>query len=126
MDPVVHFELPVTDIERAMRFYSTMFGWQSQRPPGVGFAFTKTTEVDPKTFMPTAPARINGSMLVRQGALQHPIVTVKVADLDAALAAVAKAGGKVVLGKRDVGPIFSAYIEDCEGNVIGVVQDKPR
>ncbi len=124
MDPVVHFELPATDIERAMRFYATTFGWQLSRPPGIGFAFAKTTEVDPKTYGPTAPGRINGSVLTRQSVLQHPVITIKVADLDAAVAAAQKNGAKLALGKRDVGPIWAAYIEDTEGNVIGLVQDK--
>ncbi len=126
MDPVVHFELPVSDIERAMRFYGATFGWELHRPPGIGFAFAKTTEVDPTTHAPKTPARINGSLLTRTGPLQHPVVTIKVADLDAALAKAAAAGAKVVLAKRDVGPIWSAYLEDPEGNVVGVVQDKPR
>ncbi|MEK6984837.1 MAG: VOC family protein [Candidatus Thermoplasmatota archaeon] len=127
MDPVVHFELPADDMERAMKFYGQTFGWELNRPPGIGFAFAKTTAIDPKTFAPKEPARINGSLLTRQSVLQHPVVTIKVADLDAALAKAQANGAKVALPKRDVGPVLSAYLEDTEGNIIGLVQDKtPR
>lgn len=125
MDPVVHFELPAADLERAMRFYGQTFGWELNRPPGIGFAFAKTTPVDPKTFGPTTPGRINGSLLARQSVVQHPVLTIKVADLDAALVKAQANGAKVVLPKRDVGPVLAAYLEDTEGNVIGLVQDKP-
>jgi hypothetical protein len=126
MDPVVHFELPTTDIERAMRFYHDAFGWKLHRPPGIGFAFAETAEMDPATHAPREKARINGSLLVRTGPIQHPVVTIKVANLDAAIAAATGHGGKLVLPPRDVGPVLSAYIQDTEGNIVGLVQDKPR
>ena len=28
---VVHFEIPAEDVERARKFYSTLFGWKIQR-----------------------------------------------------------------------------------------------
>lgn len=126
MDPVVHFELPAGDLDRALHFYEATFGWRLHRPPGIGFAFAETAEVDPKTHAPRQPGRINGSLLARQGPIQHPVVTLKVPNLEAALTAAARNGGRVVLEPRDVGPVLSAYIEDTEGNVVGLVQDKAR
>ena len=128
MDPVVHFEIPAADLDRAMRFYSETFGWELRRPPGIGFAFATTAAVDPATLAPGAPGqpgRINGNLVVRQSVLQHPVVTIKVADLPAALAKAQANGAKLALAARDVGPILAAYIQDPEGNVIGVVHDKP-
>lgn len=31
MNPVVHFELPVEDRDRASEFYSTVFGWEANK-----------------------------------------------------------------------------------------------
>ncbi len=30
MDKVVHFEIPVDDLDRAKKFYSSIFGWELQ------------------------------------------------------------------------------------------------
>ncbi len=125
MDPVVHFELPATDMDRAVRFYANAFGWKLHRPPGIGFAFAQTADVDPTTHAPKQGGRVNGSLLLRTGPIQHPVVTIKVPDLDAAIRAVAAQGGRLVMPARDVGPVLSAYIQDTEGNVVGIVQDKP-
>jgi predicted enzyme related to lactoylglutathione lyase len=125
MDPVVHFELPATDLERMQRFYQSCFGWQAFAPPGMRYVFVSTTPADPKTMAPVKPGAINGGMTLRQGPIQAPVLVVKVADLDKALAAVEKAGGKMVHGKTDVGPGISAYVQDTEGNTISLFQDKP-
>ncbi len=126
MDPVVHFEIPVSDMDRAMRFYAAAFGWELHRPPGIGFAFAKTAPIDPATYAPKEPARINGSLLVRAGPIQHIVVSIKVPDMQAAIVAATKAGGKLAMAARDVGPILAAYLEDPEGNIVGLVQDKPH
>ena len=31
MNPVVHFEMPAEDRKRMVKFYSTVFGWQTQQ-----------------------------------------------------------------------------------------------
>ena len=37
MDPVVHFEIPTEDLERAKRFYGEIFGWKlTQLGPEMG------------------------------------------------------------------------------------------
>ncbi len=48
------------------------------------------------------------------------------ADIEAALKAVTAGNGKVVRGKPPVrGVGFTAYFEDPEGNVMGLVQPGP-
>lgn len=124
MDPVVHFEIPAHDVARAQGFYGGVFGWTfTDLAPG-RFSLAQTTPVD-EARRPTTPANINGAILKRTAPLLHPVVTIKVTDVDRALAQVAGAGGKVVRGKADVGPVWVAYVEDTEGNVLGLVQDKP-
>lgn len=31
---IVHFEIPADDVERARKFYSTLFGWKIEKPEG--------------------------------------------------------------------------------------------
>jgi predicted enzyme related to lactoylglutathione lyase len=123
MDSVVHFEIPAKDVKRASAFYSKTFGWQINQYPDFEYWSLVTTASD-KDGTPTAPGAINGGM-GKKGATapERPTVTIRVKDIDAALANVKKLGGKVT-GKKtaveDMG--FSAYFEDTEGNVIGLFQ----
>ena len=33
---IVHFEIPADDVERARKFYSTLFGWKIEKMEGEG------------------------------------------------------------------------------------------
>jgi predicted enzyme related to lactoylglutathione lyase len=84
---VVHFEVPVDDMERAKKFYTEVFGWQMFPPdPVMGYQSVGTTQVNEK-FMPKDPGAINGGMVPREGANKYPIITLDVDDIDAALEA---------------------------------------
>jgi predicted enzyme related to lactoylglutathione lyase len=119
---VVHFEIPADDVERAGSFYSDAFGWQLQSMPGMGYTIISTTPSDDHG-MPTEPGAINGGMFARQADVVSPVVTIAVADLDAALARVEELGGSVVRAKQAVGDMgFAGYFKDPEGNVLGLWQ----
>jgi hypothetical protein len=121
-DPVVHFELPADNVERAQRFYSKAFGWKANSIPGMGYTLFHTT---PTTLdgMVQTPGNINGGMLARQAHYQAPILTIQVKDIDAAVKAVEANGGKIVRGRQPVQGIgFSAYFKDPEGNTLGLIQ----
>jgi hypothetical protein len=122
MNRVVHFEIPVDDADRARTFYAGAFGWQMQSMPGMGYTLVTTTEPD-ATGAPARPGGINGGLLERTGPITAPLVTIEVDDVDAALATVEDLGGKVALGKQQVGDMgWSAYFTDPEGNVVGLWQ----
>jgi predicted enzyme related to lactoylglutathione lyase len=120
---VVHFELPVDDVERAGGFYRDAFGWQVQPRPDMGYALVSTTPTD-ETGAPTAPGAINGGMLLRRDPLTAPVITIEVDDIDVALERVATLGGRTALGRQAVGAMgFSAYVTDPEGNLVGLWQN---
>jgi uncharacterized protein len=122
MDKVVHFEVPFDDGERATTFYREAFGWQLNSMPQMQYTLVTTTATD-EQGQPTESGAINGGMLARQGPITSPIIVIDVQDLDEALARVEKLGGKVVLGRQQVGDMgYSAYVNDTEGNVIGLWQ----
>jgi predicted enzyme related to lactoylglutathione lyase len=89
---VVHFELPVDDVERAGGFYRDAFGWHIQPRPDMGYALVRTTPTD-EMGAPAAPGAINGGMLRRRDPITGPVITVEVDDIDAALDRVAKLAG---------------------------------
>jgi predicted enzyme related to lactoylglutathione lyase len=119
---VIHFELPADNVERAQAFYSEVFGWNMRTMPGMGYTLVGTTPSDERG-MPVDPGSINGGMLKRQPPVQSPVITIHVADIEAALRAVEEHGGKVAREKVAVGDMgFAAYFRDPEGNVVGLWQ----
>jgi predicted enzyme related to lactoylglutathione lyase len=123
---VVHFEIPVDDVERAQRFYHEAFGWVMNSMPQMQYTLVSTTETD-DTGRPVTPGAINGGMLARQDAITNPIVTIEVDNMDEALTLLDKLGGKTVIGKQAVGDMgFSAYFTDPEGNLLGLWQSAAR
>src|SRR5215470_11019753 len=119
---VVHFEIPVDDMDRAQDFYRDAFGWQLTTVPEMQYTLVSTTPAGPDG-RPNEPGAINGGMLARQAPITAPIVTIDVDDIDDALATVEKLGGKPVISRQAVGEMgFSAYFTDTEGNLIGLWQ----
>jgi len=123
---VVHFEIPVDDVERAQRFYHDAFGWVMNSMPQMQYTLVSTTETD-EAGQPVTPGSINGGMLARQEAITNPIVTIEVDDMDDSLSLVEQLGGTIVIGRQAVGDMgFSAYFTDPEGNVLGLWQSAAR
>ena len=122
MDKVVHFEIPVDDLERAKNFYKSVFGWKMESIPEMEYILITTTPVDEKG-MPKEIGAINGGMMKRQRPVTSPLITISVEDLDDAMKTVKKMGGEIVRGKIQVGDMgYAAYFKDTEGNIIGLWQ----
>lgn len=124
MGGVVHFEVPADDEERARNFYSTVFGWDFQvLPPEMEYSLAMTTPMNDKG-VPLEPGSINGGIFRRGGDLKAPVITIDVADIDAALEQIGRLGGATVRGRMEVpGSGWNAYFRDPEGNVMGLWQN---
>jgi hypothetical protein len=119
---VVHFEIPVDDLDRAQSFYRGAFGWRINPMPELSYTTVMTSAVD-EQGMPTEPGAINGGMMVRQEPATSPVVTINVDDIDAALRQVEQLGGTVRRPKFAVGDTgHAAYFSDTEGNTLGLWQ----
>ena len=123
VDSIVHFEIPAKDVKRASAFYSSAFGWNFNQFPNFEYWSVGTTPSD-QNGTPSSPGAINGGMGKKgETAPDAVTVTIRVPDIDAALAKVEKLGGKATGPKTPVGDMgFSAYFQDTEGNIIGLWQ----
>ena len=122
MNPVVHFDIPVTDLQKSAAFYSALFGWKIDEIPNANYAMVTTTDSDPNTG-PKKPGAINGGMGLRSNAptLTQPYLTVQVDDIQATLESVVAAGGAIVRPLTDMGDWGKmAVFQDPEGNAIGL------
>jgi len=116
MNRVVHFELPADNPERAVEFYKKAFGWKIEKWPGPSDYWLVTTGAE-------GQPGINGGILKRQHPGAGTCNTVSVANLEEALAGIAKNGGKNAVPRMPIpGVGYLAYCTDTEGNVFGVLQ----
>jgi uncharacterized protein len=121
MGRVVHFEIHADDPERAVAFYTEVFGWTVNRFGEMDYWLLTTGTDNPG---------IDGAILPRQGLrpqIGAPVVgmvnTVQVTDLDATLAKAMERGATMALDKMDIPGVGTvAYMHDTEANVVGVLQ----
>ncbi len=119
MGRVIHFEVPAHDLERAGRFYETVFGWTVRGWEGpMRYLLVGTGE--------EGTPGIDGGILPYNELVQGVVNTAAVDDLDAALERVLASGGKVERGRQPVpGVGYMAYCRDTEGNLFGMMQEDP-
>ncbi len=119
MSRPVHFEIPAVDPERAIAFYSAVFGW----------TFHKWDGPAPYWLISTGPndgPGINGGLMPQMHPNQPCVNTMGVENLDATTAAVIANGGLNVVPKMAVpGVGWLAYFKDLDGHIFGAMQSDP-
>jgi predicted enzyme related to lactoylglutathione lyase len=125
MNPVVHFELPYENAERAAGFYRAAFGWQIQQLDATmgNYVVVTTATVDAKADAPRGA--INGGLYQKKADFpaQYPSVVIGVEDLEQSMRAVRDAGGKVLGEPMDI-PGIGRYVSffDTENNRNSMLQ----
>lgn len=115
MNPVVYFEIPVTDLERAVRFYGAVFGFRFERETidGNDMALFPLTEGQPGI----TGALAKGSAYVPSKSGR--ILYFRAKDIDETLARANANSGKTLYPITKVGETgFVAEFPDSEGNRI--------
>lgn len=122
---VAHFEIQADDPERAVDFYTQVFGWEIKKWEGGQMEYWMVV-----TGKPQEPGGINGGLLRRnapapaQGMSPNAYVcTVIVDDYDATAAKILANGGTEQMPKTAlIGMAWQGYYKDTEGNVFGIHQ----
>jgi predicted enzyme related to lactoylglutathione lyase len=113
----VHVEIPVTNMDRALRFYSGVLGLDFERRKVDGYDMAFATRWAGATGASLALACGDVYVPGKSG----PILYLDVADIDAVLARAEAAGGRILYPKTHAGEAgFIAEIEDSEGNRMGL------
>lgn len=130
MDPIVHFEIPVNDLDAARGFYGDIFGWKLTdwpMPDGSTYIGVHTTPINEETREPLKAGAINGGIMKKTEKVGMPVFAVHVSSIDEKLAMIEKAGGSTVMPKTDMmGMGFYAYAKDPSDNIIGLWEDAPK
>lgn len=128
MDKIQHFEIPADDTNRARSFYEKTFGWKTAEWPmadGSSYVGLHTGPTDEKNMIKET-GFINGGMFKRGGnfAPKGVVITPVVQDINASIEKVKANGGKIVAEPKTIPDMgIYAYIQDTEGNVIGLWQN---
>lgn len=113
---IVWVDIPVVDLDRAIRFYSAVLGQPVERQDFSGMCLA---------LLPHAKDAVSGCLSPsgegrpsREGPLIYLNATGR---LDEAVAAVSANGGEVLQPKHQIGPYgFRALVLDSEGNRIAL------
>ena len=111
-NPVVHFEIGVTDLASAKDFYGQLFGWVAMAEPGGPAALVDTRSDE----------GIGGNLMVTpEGVPPYVTVYVQAVDLEATLDLAETLGGKTLVPPSDIPGVGAfATFADPDGNPIGL------
>ncbi|MEW6049753.1 MAG: VOC family protein [Candidatus Zixiibacteriota bacterium] len=115
----MHFEIHADQPERAVRFYSEVFGWLFSKWSGPQDYWLITTgAVD--------QPGINGGLMQRRDPGGATYNTVDVPSVDEFLIKITSHGGTIALPKMAIpGVGWLAYCKDTEGNIFGIHEADP-
>jgi predicted enzyme related to lactoylglutathione lyase len=115
--PIVHIEIPASDLEKGSRFYADVFDWQidsswptypqfrAEGGPGGGF-------VDPGAELSDPPFQYTPGQV---------LLFLATDDIEGTLARVEEHGGKALMPRKEIPDVgFWAVFEDPSGNRVAL------
>src|SRR3989338_3707611 len=98
-NPIVHFEIPAADVNRATAFYENIFGWKIEKWSGSThdyfMVYTKDKEKN---------AGIDGGLMQRMHPGQPFMNYISVDSIDTINKTITAAGGIIVMPKQEIAP----------------------
>lgn len=111
MGKVISFELNSQDPEKAVLFYSSVFGWEVSEPKWE-YALTKTGGID--------GGIVRGPSDFPHGTRIH----IQVDSIDETIMKVEQVGARIVRQKMEFDNFYLAYLMDPTGIGLGVIEYK--
>jgi uncharacterized protein len=103
---ICHIEIPAPDMAKAKAFYTKVFGWTVEQPPGFeGYALWRSEGVSGGFDSSAKPAKRGG-----------PRLYLAVPDIPRKLKQIGKAGGKITKGKTEIGGGFGFFASFLDPN----------
>ncbi len=117
---IIHFEIPVENPEKAMKFYSEALEWTFERWEGpIPYWFTKSG--------PKSKPGIEGAIAQKESDEDIVVNTIGVDDINIVVKKIKKNGGTITNEVHAIpGVGWLAYFKDPDGNLFGIMQDDPN
>lgn len=118
-NPVVYFEIPVTDIDRAIKFYKSVFNFTFER---------EIIDNNEMALFPFVEENTGISGALAKGEIYNPthdgvVIYFNTENIDKTLKIAIESGGQMLYPKTSNGDLgFVAEFEDSEGNRIALHQ----
>jgi predicted enzyme related to lactoylglutathione lyase len=117
-NPVVYFEIPVADIDRAIKFYKSVFQFDFQK---------EVIDHNEMALFPFTDGQTGISGALAKGEIYKPtkngvVIYFKTLNIDKTLKLATENGGQILYPKTDNGLGFVAEFEGTEGNRIALHQ----
>ena len=112
---ICYLEVPATDIDASVKFYTSVFGWNVRTRGDGSRAFDDTTGAVSGTWVTGRPANREAGLLIY----------IMVDDVAMTLDKIRKAGGTVVMPRtpQKKGEAIATF-RDPAGNLFGLYQEK--
>ncbi len=115
----MYFEIQADDIDRAIGFYSGVFGWRFSAGPGLPIPYWEIVTPEGRGGLLGRPAKAPPS---RSGTNAF-VCSFEVNSFDAAAATILESGGLVAMEKFAVpGRCWQGYFIETEGNTFGIFE----
>ncbi len=119
-NPVVYFEIPVNNIERAIKFYREVFKFDFEK---------ENIDNNDMALFPFSDENSGISGALAKGDIYKPtndgvVIYFGVENIDTILELATAKGGQILYPKKDIGIGLVAEFEDSEGNRIALFQSK--
>jgi len=117
-NPVVYFEIPVTDVDRAINFYKAVFHLDFEK---------EVIDNNEMAFLPFPDQRSGISSALAKGDIYKPtidgvVIYFATENIDETMKRAVQNGGQILYSKTDNGLGFVAEFKDTEGNRIALYQ----
>lgn len=119
-NPVVYFEIPVTDMDRAIKFYKAVFQFDFDK---------ENIDSNEMALFPFVDKNSGISGALAKGEIYKPtkngvVIYFNTENIDETLKLASSNGGQTLYPKTDIGIGLVAEFEDSEGNRIALYQAK--
>src|SRR5215469_10853850 len=119
MNSAAYFEIQADDPERAIDFYTAVFGWGFTKVKGLPIDYWLIQTEDTRGGLLKRPTNAPPA----QSGTNAYVCSMQVTDYDGTAKAILKNGGQVALEKFAIpGTCWQGYFLDLEGNTFGLFQ----
>jgi uncharacterized protein len=118
---VVHFEIPAEDVDRARKFYSTLFGWKIEKAEVKKDGGSMDYWMISTSGISNDKSSLGGGIMKRQDPEQPNLNYIGVDSIHDYSRKVTELGGKVVMPKTEIsGYGYFAVCMDTENNAFAL------